>query len=54
MKRAVATRDFVAQQGIPLHRMSVVSYGEIKPAASNDTAEGQAANRRATIVVVAP
>ena len=54
MKRAVATRDFVAQQGIPLHRMSVVSYGEIKPAASNDTAEGQAANRRASIVVVAP
>jgi outer membrane protein OmpA-like peptidoglycan-associated protein len=54
MKRAVATRDFLAQQGIPLHRMSVVSYGEIKPTASNDTAEGQAANRRATIVVVAP
>jgi len=30
----------------------VISYGEIKPTAANDTTEGQAANRRATIVVV--
>jgi outer membrane protein OmpA-like peptidoglycan-associated protein len=53
MKRAVSTRDFLAEQGIPLHRMSVISYGEIKPTASNDTTEGQATNRRATIVIVA-
>jgi outer membrane protein OmpA-like peptidoglycan-associated protein len=54
MKRAVATRDFLNTQGIPMHRMSVSSLGEEKPAAPNDTAEGQAQNRRATIVVTGP
>jgi chemotaxis protein MotB len=33
--------------------MSIAGYGEFHPAASNDTPEGRAANRRVDIVVVA-
>jgi outer membrane protein OmpA-like peptidoglycan-associated protein len=53
MKRAETTRHFLASQGIPLHRMSVISYGESKAIGANETTEGQAANRRVTINVVA-
>jgi outer membrane protein OmpA-like peptidoglycan-associated protein len=53
MKRAEATRQYLANQGVPLHRMSVISYGEAMPAATNDTAAGQAENRRVVIQVVA-
>ena len=52
LKRAEATRRFLAGQGVPLHRMSVISFGEDEPIASNDTAQGQVLNRRATLVVV--
>lgn len=39
------------QHGIPVAAMSVISYGEYKPAADNKTAAGRAQNRRVTIVV---
>jgi outer membrane protein OmpA-like peptidoglycan-associated protein len=39
--------------GIPLNRMSVVSYGADKPRANNRTREGSAANRCVTLVVLA-
>jgi peptidoglycan-associated lipoprotein len=54
MKRAEATRAFLNAQGIPLHRMSAISYGELKPKASNDTSQGRAENRRAVIVMMGP
>jgi outer membrane protein OmpA-like peptidoglycan-associated protein len=53
LKRAEATRNFLASQGAPLHRMSVISFGESKPLGSNETSEGQMQNRRVTINVVA-
>ena len=53
LKRAEATRHFLAEQGVPLHRMSVISYGELKPLSSNETTQGQSDNRRVTLVVVA-
>jgi outer membrane protein OmpA-like peptidoglycan-associated protein len=52
LRRAETTRSFLASQGVPLHRMSVISYGEAKPIGSNQTAEGQGQNRRVTINVV--
>ena len=54
MKRAEATRDFLNAQGVALHRMSVISLGEAKPKATNDTVQGRAENRRAVIVTTAP
>ena len=38
--------------GMPAERISAASFGEFKPAASNDSEEGRAANRRIEIVVV--
>lgn len=40
------------QHGLPLHRMSAISYGEYKPVADNKTANGRAKNRRVTLVVL--
>jgi outer membrane protein OmpA-like peptidoglycan-associated protein len=40
------------EQGVPLHRMNVISYGEYKPIADNSTREGRAQNRRVALVVM--
>ncbi len=50
--RAQAVRDFLYQQGVPWNRMATISYGESRPVASNDTAEGRAQNRRVELVVL--
>jgi peptidoglycan-associated lipoprotein len=39
-------------QGVPLHRMNVISYGKDNPIASNETREGRAKNRRVALVVL--
>jgi peptidoglycan-associated lipoprotein len=52
-KRAEAVYDYLStQQGFPLHRMNVTSYGEYKPIADNSTKEGRAQNRRVALVVL--
>ncbi len=51
-KRAIAVRDYLRQRGIPLHAMSVISYGESKPVVDNATPEGRARNRRVVIHVL--
>lgn len=38
---------------IPLHKMNVISFGESKPVAPNDTRDGRAQNRRVVIKVLA-
>jgi outer membrane protein OmpA-like peptidoglycan-associated protein len=38
---------------VPLHKINVISYGEQKPVASNDSREGRAQNRRVVIKVLA-
>jgi len=51
-RRAEAVRRYLSQQGIPLARMAVISYGMSVPIADNSTSEGRAINRRVTIVVL--
>lgn len=50
--RADAARRYLAKQGVPLNRMSTVSYGEESPVASNATPQGRAQNRRIVIAVL--
>lgn len=55
MARAEAVRKHLAAtHGIPATQITVVSRGEHDPAASNDTVEGRAENRRVVIRIVAP
>jgi peptidoglycan-associated lipoprotein len=52
-ERAEAVRTYLAENGgIPLHAMNVISYGESKPVAANNTAEGRAKNRRVVVRVL--
>ena len=52
MQRADAVKLYLYDQyNVPLHRMNVLSFGEDRPAAPNDTAEGRAQNRRVVIRV---
>jgi len=53
LERAEAVRRYLnmAHQ-IPLHRMSVISYGESAPVADNESREGRAQNRRVVLVVL--
>ena len=52
-QRAEAVRRYLSRgHGLPLHRMSVISYGESTPIADNDTPEGRSANRRVSLVVL--
>jgi OOP family OmpA-OmpF porin len=44
--RARAVRDYFIRQGIAPERIRVIGFGETRPAASNDTLEGRALNRR--------
>jgi outer membrane protein OmpA-like peptidoglycan-associated protein len=51
--RAEAVRRYLNRQhGFPLHRMSVISYGEAEPIDGNDTREGRSRNRRVVLVVL--
>jgi OOP family OmpA-OmpF porin len=44
--RAGAVRDYLIGQGVAPERIRATGFGETRPAASNDTAEGRALNRR--------
>jgi len=50
-RRAKAVKDYLTSKGIAASRITSNSYGESKPAASNDTEEGKALNRRVAISV---
>jgi peptidoglycan-associated lipoprotein len=54
MERAEAVKRYLYEQHqIPLHKMNVISYGEDKPVAPNNTRDGRAQNRRVVIKVLA-
>jgi outer membrane protein OmpA-like peptidoglycan-associated protein len=50
--RAEAVRLFLYRQGVPLNRMSTISYGDTTPIAPNTTKEGRAQNRRVVVMVM--
>ena len=53
LARAESVRNYLHKDcGLPLHRMSVVSYGESRPLADNKTREGRMKNRRVQLVVL--
>ena len=51
-RRATSARDYLVSRGIAASRLRTVSFGEDRPAADNNTAQGRATNRRAHLVVV--
>jgi peptidoglycan-associated lipoprotein len=53
LERAEAVERYLYEQyQIPLHKMNVISYGEEKPIAPNNTRDGRAQNRRVVIKVL--
>lgn len=48
-RRANAVRDYLVKQGISASRITIKAYGETRPVATNDTADGRAQNRRVEI-----
>ncbi len=52
MERAESVKLYLYDQhNVPLHKMNVLSFGEDRPMAQNDTPEGRAQNRRVVIRV---
>jgi peptidoglycan-associated lipoprotein len=53
LQRAEAVKRYLYEQHqVPLHRISVISYGPDKPIAPNNTRDGRAQNRRVVIKVL--
>lgn len=51
--RAEAVKRYLSMKGgIPLHRMSTISYGESEPIADNRNRAGRSQNRRVVLVVI--
>ena len=51
LARAKAVKDYLAARGMDPSHLSVIGYGDTKPVATNDTAEGRAKNRRVELIV---
>jgi outer membrane protein OmpA-like peptidoglycan-associated protein len=49
--RAQAVVDYLVAGGIDAARLTAIGYGESRPVADNDTAEGRSENRRIQFVV---
>jgi peptidoglycan-associated lipoprotein len=53
LDRADAVKRYLYEQHqVPLHKINVISYGEDKPVAPNNTREGRAQNRRVVVKVL--
>jgi len=50
-RRAQTVVDYLTGKGVDSSRLSPSGYGESRPAATNDTAEGRAKNRRVDLIV---
>jgi OOP family OmpA-OmpF porin len=52
IRRAKAVANYLAAGGISAARMEVSGFGESRPVATNDTADGRAQNRRVELNVI--
>ncbi len=53
LQRAEAVKKYLYEQHhVPLHKMNVISFGEAKPVAPNNTKAGRSQNRRVVIKVL--
>lgn len=52
-RRAAAARAFLVSRGVPTERIRTEGRGETEPVASNETAAGQAQNRRVEVAIFA-
>jgi outer membrane protein OmpA-like peptidoglycan-associated protein len=53
LRRAEAVKRYLYEKHqVPLHKMNVISYGQDRPVAPNNTREGRALNRRVVIKVL--
>ena len=53
LERAEAVKRYLYEQHqVPLHKINVISYGEEKPVAPNNTRAGRAQNRRVVVKVL--
>lgn len=50
-QRAESVRSFLAAEGVSGERMSARGFGEERPVATNDTAEGRGKNRRVEVIL---
>lgn len=48
-RRAQAAREYLSSQGVAANNINVISYGEERPAATGNTEEAHALNRRAEL-----
>lgn len=51
-ERAEAVRRYLNQHGVPLNRISTISYGADAPAAPNTNRAGRQTNRRVVLIVL--
>lgn len=51
-QRADAVRAYMNRHGVPLNRISTISYGESDPVADNNTRTGRSENRRVVLIVM--
>ncbi len=54
VRRAEAVANYMVSKGISRDRITVIGYGESRPASGNDSEEGRALNRRTEIELLAP
>ena len=52
--RAVSVVEMFIAQGVSPEQLVAAGYGQYHPVAPNDTAQGRAANRRVSVVIVSP
>jgi len=51
VRRAASVATFLAVQNVSRDRLNAVGYGELKPVATNATAEGRQQNRRVEVAI---
>jgi hypothetical protein len=50
--RAISIKNYLVKKGIAAERMIELGFGQTKPIATNDTAEGRAQNRRVELIPI--